>query len=440
MTPRSDIAALLIQVPPLPPETPVSAVGDLFLQDDYSRMLSLPVVDNGFVIGSVSRSQLINIFLRPFGREIYGPRKISNVMNTRPLTVRVDQPLEAAAQFVAANIPAPLTEDFVIVGGDDRYLGMGVVLDLLREMERRVALSNDQLSAANQQLKSSQAQLVQSEKMASLGQMVAGIAHEINTPLGYVRNNVEMVNSVFGQLGAALADYEKLMDLMTTDAPDENAVNAQIERVIATRAGLGQGTVLLDDTAALLKDTVFGVDQIKDLVVNLRNFSRLDQARVAEVSLNDCLEQTLVIARNVIKDKVEIIKRYGTLPPVRCSPSQINQVLLNIISNAAQAIEHDQGRLLLKTETVPGWALISIQDNGKGIPRENLKKIFDPFFTTKPIGHGTGLGLSISFQIIQAHGGEIKVGSEVGRGTKFVISLPLEPVAVSEPQQHAIAA
>ena len=440
VTVRSDIAPLLIAVEPLTPQTPVAAVGELFLREDYSRMLSLPVVDNGSVVGGVSRSQLINIFLRPFGREIYGPRKISNVMNTQPLTVRVDQPLEAAAQFVVDRLPTPLTEDFIIVDGDDRYLGMGVVLDLLREMERRVALSNQKLSETNQRLKQSQAQLVQSEKMASLGQMVAGIAHEINTPLGYVRNNVEMMNSVFGQLGKALADYEGLMELMTADAPDEQAVNAQIERVISTRTELGGGTTLLDDTAALLKDTVFGVDQIKDLVVNLRNFSRLDQARVAEVSLNDCLDQTLMIARNVTKDKVEIIKRYGSLPPIRCSPSQINQVLLNIISNAAQAIEHDHGRLLLKTETVPGWALISIQDNGKGIPPENLKKIFDPFFTTKSIGHGTGLGLSISFQIIQAHGGEIKVVSEVGRGTKFVIRIPLEPVPIVEPLQQTVAA
>jgi two-component system NtrC family sensor kinase len=430
--PATEIAALLTRVSPITPQTTISAVGEMFLHPDHAPLLSLPVVQAGVVVGSVSRHQLINIFLMRFGREVYGNRPVAQVMNSKPLLVAIDQPLAAAAQYVAANISTPITEDFIITDSG-RYLGIGIVLDLLRAMEQRVARSTASLAEAYSQLKSSQAQLVQSEKMASLGQMVAGVAHEINTPLGYVRNNVEIVQDVFAQLRGVLGDHEHLLDLMSAETPDEAAIHAQLLKASSASAELCEANTL-DDTEALFKDTLFGADQIKELVVNLRNFSRLDQARVAEVSLNDSLEQTLVIARNLLKGKVEIFRRFGEIPPVSCSPSQINQVFLNLISNAAQAIEHDAGRLLLKTEVDTEQVHVSIQDNGKGIAQEHLQKIFDPFFTTKPIGQGTGLGLSICYQIVQAHGGSIRVASIVGKGSRFVVSLP---IATAQPQAVA---
>jgi two-component system NtrC family sensor kinase len=358
-------------------------------------------------------------------------------MNAQPLQVGIDQPLEAAAQHVAGNIRTPISEDF-IVSDKGHYLGVGIVLDLLRAMEQRVAASTASLADAYRQLKASQAQLVQSEKMASLGQMVAGVAHEINTPLGYVRNNVEITQSVFEQLREVLSDHELLLNMMASEEPDEEAIHAQLLKASSATADLRESKTL-EDTEALLKDTLFGTDQIKELVVNLRNFSRLDQARLAEVNLNDSLEQTLVIARNVLKGRVEIIRRLENIPPVSCSPSQINQVFLNLISNAAQAIEHDEGRLLLKTESDGEHVHVSIQDNGKGIAQENLQKIFDPFFTTKPIGQGTGLGLSICYQIVQAHGGNIRVASIPGKGSRFVVSLPIASALPQTPTQ-AIAA
>jgi signal transduction histidine kinase len=301
-----------------------------------------------------------------------------------------------------------------------------------------VQARTQELRKALGDLRLQQAQLVQSEKMASLGQMVAGVAHEINTPLGYVRNNVEITQSVFEQLRSVLGDHEHLLNMMAAEEPDEEAIHAQLLKASGAAADLRESNTL-EDTEALLKDTLFGTDQIKELVVNLRNFSRLDQARVAEVNLNESLEQTLVIARNVLKGRVEIIRRLAEIPAVSCSPSQINQVFLNLISNAAQAIEHDAGRLLLKTEADSEHVHVSIQDNGKGIAQEHLEKIFDPFFTTKPIGQGTGLGLSISYQIVQAHGGNIRVASIPGKGSRFVVSLP---IASANPQVHtqAIAA
>lgn len=416
------IAGLLKTVSPLRADTTVDAAADVFLDPDNAGLLCLPVVQAGTVLGTVSRHALNKVFLQRFGRELLGAKPVTVLMNPEPLVVRVDTPLEAAVADVSAKIGSPLTEDFVITDADGLYLGMGIVLDLLGALRVRVERDAAQLAQAYRSLKSSQAALVQSEKMASLGQMVAGVAHEINTPLGYVRNNVEMMRSLVEELSSHLLDHRRLVELLTQHPLDEDALAEQLARVEDPMMALDPET--LEDNRALLDDTLFGVDQIRDLVLNLKNFSRLDQARLATVSLNDCLEQTLTIANNVLKNRVEVIKRYGEIPAVSCSPSQINQVLLNLITNAAQAMPETGGKLLLKSEVDEQWVRVSVQDNGKGIAPEHLPKIFDPFFTTKAVGEGTGLGLSISYQIVEAHQGRLDVASKLGVGTRFVLSLP----------------
>ena len=422
MTTNSDISSLLTLSDPFSSAIRISEAAEEFLRDDRAHLLSIPIVEDKIVIGSISRYQLINIFLMPFGREIYGTRPITKIMNKAPLLVSIEQSLEAAAQHVASKITTPITEDFIITK-DGRYLGIGIVLNLLNAVEQKATLSSKRLEEAYQQLKHSQAQLVQSEKMASLGQMVAGVAHEINTPLGYVRNNIEMMQNALLQMRSVLNHHELLLEQISAESPDEEEISKSL--INASSASSELHEALPDDEMdALFKDTLFGADQIKELVINLRNFSRLDQAKVADINLNDCLEQTLVIANNVLKGKTEVVKRLGEIPSVGCSPSQINQVFLNLITNASQAIEHSAGRIVLKTEHDAEWVHVSVQDNGKGISQENLKQIFDPFFTTKPIGQGTGLGLSISFQIVQAHGGTIRVSSILGKGSRFVVSLP----------------
>ena len=190
---------------------------------------------------------------------------------------------------------------------------------------------------------------------------------------------------------------------------------------------------VLDELQGLVKDGLYGIEQISEIVVNLRNFSRLDRSKVASFNLNEGLESTLLLARHDLKNHT-IKKNFGDIPAVTCSPSQINQVFLNLISNAAQASEAGRGVITLTTRRQDAdHVAVEVQDNGKGIPPEVLPKIFDPFFTTKDVGKGTGLGLSIVYKIVEQHGGKISVDSALGVGTKFTVMLPLSP---PEPQQE----
>lgn len=413
--------SLLVHVDPLTPAHTVNEASDLFLKEDYQRFLCLPVVDDGRPVGTVSRSDLQKIFMSRYGRELLGDKEVIRVMNPKPLVIDVDMPMDRASQFVADNIRFPITEDFVLVR-EGIYQGVGYVIDLLRAMERQLDQRNGELASAYHRLQSSQSQLVQSEKMASLGQMVAGVAHEINTPLGYVRNNLGLAREMFDQALGMVRTYEDFLALLTSGLADEETVQSRLASIMAAKEAF-EASYSAEDVGVLFEDTDYGIGQISEIVLNLKNFSRLDQAPVDNVDLNECLDSALLIARNVLKHKAEVIKAYGRLPRVSCAPSQINQVFLNLLTNAAQAIE-TQGRILIKTYADEHYVHAIVQDTGKGIAAEHLKRIFDPFFTTKGIGEGTGLGLSIAYQILQAHKGHIRVASEVGAGTKFCVSLP----------------
>ncbi|GBU15580.1 hypothetical protein AwPolaro_09580 [Polaromonas sp.] len=294
---------------------------------------------------------------------------------------------------------------------------------------RLLNLTHLQLQTANDDLKESQVYMVQSEKMSALGQMVAGIAHEINTPLAYVKGTIDV-------LAEQLPPVKKLSQLcqaFTTHARkpagerDHALAQKQLREVEEVSRDLAD-TGVIEEMETLLKDGVRGIEQISEIVLNLKNFSRLDRARVSEFSVQDGLQSTLLLLRNSIKDRIEIRYDYQDVPNIQCSPSQINQVFLNIISNAAQAMadKPEKGVITLRTLFEGGdMVRVEIQDNGQGIPKEVMGKIFDPFFTTKAIGQGTGMGLSISYKIIQQHGGVILVDSEPGSGTLFSILLPI---------------
>ncbi len=292
-------------------------------------------------------------------------------------------------------------------------------------LEQKVAERTKELSHAYKRLKASQTQLVQAEKMSSLGQMVAGLAHEINTPLGYIRNNVEMIKRSFKDVEGLMTDYDKLMLLLAAEDADEELLGEQMQAALEKSSDFRENEVI-EETFQLIEDSHYGVEQISELVGNLKDFSRLDLAMVENINMNESLDKVLKIAHHKLKNKVVVKKQYAEpLPKVKCSPSQINQVFLNLLTNAAQAIAAEQGEIVLKTWADKGMVHVAVQDNGTGIPKDKIGKIFDPFFTTKPIGEGTGLGLSISHQIIRQHQGSIRVASEVGKGTRFTVSLPV---------------
>ncbi|MBK7301467.1 MAG: ATPase [Moraxellaceae bacterium] len=404
----------------------LSVVADAFLHPDYKDCLSVAVVNQHHQpVGMISRHQLTDVFLKKFGRDLFGNRPVSDFMRQQALAVDVNNSLLQASSYITANMVFPLSEDFIITQAG-RYVGMGAVLHLLSAMEKQISQSAQDLNKAYKQLSSSQAQLVQSEKMAALGQMVAGVAHEINTPLGYVNNNVEMMREFFAQMSFMLQAHERVANTILSPNTSDVDIAESLAALDDAKADIDL-TQWFADLDSLFNDTFYGVEQISELVSGLKDFSRLDQAVMDNISLNDCVENALLIARNTLKYKVEVIKRLEVLPHIRCTASQINQVLLNLFTNAAQAIG-DKGYLLIKTWSDEQQVYVSVQDTGKGIEPQNLAKIFDPFFTTKPVGQGTGLGLSISYKIIQQHGGSIRVVSQVGKGTRFVIALPRHAV------------
>lgn len=417
-----EIFSLIKPIEAISPDSPLETLADYFSAPKNADLLSLPIVENGRPIGVISRYRFMDIYLKRYARELYGKRPVRDFINTTPLLVELDQPITEAAQHVASNMKFPLTEDFIVTRRG-RYLGVGFVMDLLKVMEQQMRANNAELEKAYTQLQSSQMALVQSEKMASLGQMVAGVAHEINTPLGYVQNNVTLGQELFLHIQNMIAEYESLVDNLMDEHADEVQISTQMQSISLMRHETN-AQEMLGEMHGLMADSLYGIDQISELVLNLKDFSRMDAAATDSISINDCIESALNIGRHVLKNKVSVIKELGVIPHLTCSPSQLNQVFLNLFTNAAQAIE-DHGTLTIRTWHDADAIHISVADSGKGIPEDVISRIFDPFFTTKPVGQGTGLGLAISHQIIQQHGGAIRVDSQLGEGTTFTLSLPL---------------
>ena len=309
-------------------------------------------------------------------------------------------------------------DDFVCKPFDHNELRVRV-----RAGERIIQLEQT-LAEQNRQLREAQAALVQNEKLASLGQLAAGVAHEVNNPLAYVTNNVSVLRE----------DMQAAMGLLET----YRGVRASLPPEVAAEAARQEAEIDLpfiqENYVRQFDKSLEGLKRVRDIVLNLRDFARLDEAEVKEADLNAAIESTVEIIRHEMKKKsLRFETDFGDLPPVLCHPGKINQVFLNLLINAVHACD-EGGEIRVWTRAEPGGegVVIAVRDDGKGIAPEHLPRIFDPFFTTKPVGQGSGLGLSVSYGILRDHGGRLEAESEVGKGTTFRVRLPLKPSSQEE--------
>jgi two-component system NtrC family sensor kinase len=288
-----------------------------------------------------------------------------------------------------------------------------------QELERH----NAELSAQKAILTSLQAQLMQSEKMASLGQLAGGVAHELNNPAGFIYSNMESLDQYTSSLARLLSVYDRasLSPELTAQA---NAIKQEIKY-----------EEVLPELSSIIADCQEGARRIRDIVMNLRTFSRLDEAEVTQVDIHAGIDSTIrILSHYYNSDHIALKREYAELPQVHCFAGQLNQVWMNLLMNAAQAIGDAPGEVRIETGVKDEMVFVRISDTGSGIKPEDMGKLFDPFFTTKPVGVGTGLGLSISYGIITSHGGTITVESTPGKGTTFTTLIPLDP------RPHTIAA
>jgi hemerythrin-like metal-binding protein len=284
----------------------------------------------------------------------------------------------------------------------------------LADANRALESERQALVESLAQLQQTQARLLQSQKMAAVGQLAAGVAHEINNPIGFVNSNLGSLTGYVEHMLTLLAAYEKTLVRMPP------VLRASIERLPAH----AELNYIREDAPDLLRECKEGLARVKRIVSDLRDFSRADTVDWASVDIQEVLDGALQVAWNEVKYKAEVIKEFAPLPPVHCSATQLGQVFVNLLVNAAHAIA-ERGTITLRTGTVPGFVWIEISDTGAGMSAETQKRIFEPFYTTKPVGQGTGLGLSISWDIVERHGGSLEVQSSPGHGSCFRITLPI---------------
>ena len=278
-----------------------------------------------------------------------------------------------------------------------------------------VEVKNHEVEKTNKEISVTQSQLLQQEKMASIGQLAAGVAHEINNPMGFISSNLGTLGKYTNRLTEFINTQSVVIEsLQSTEASG---------RLKDTRKKL-KLDYIVEDIEELIKESLDGAERVKKIVQNLKSFSRVDGAEYSHADINECIESTLNIVRNELKYKAVVEKEYGEIPLTKCYPQQLNQVFVNLLVNAAQAIEK-QGVIKIRTWNGDGSIYVSISDTGQGIPEEKLNRIFEPFFTTKDAGKGTGLGLSITCDIVKKHKGEITVESKAGKGSTFIVKIPV---------------
>mgnify|MGYP000135278622 CR=1 FL=1 len=286
--------------------------------------------------------------------------------------------------------------------------------EIIRTREQALRRSNKELNKANEELRESQAQLVQSEKMASIGMLAAGVAHEINNPISYIKSNLTSLRGYAGNLQGIIVDLQAGLK----DSPEALKI---LEQLIQDH----DIEFMLEDLEPLVDESRDGVERVAEIVQSLKSFARPQDNERMMTNLNEQLDVTLRMIWNELKYHCKVHRVFDQVPDIYCNAGQLNQVFMNLILNASHAIE-GRGDIYIRTRFEHGHVVVEIEDNGSGIDEENLNSLFNPFFTTKPVGKGTGLGLSVSLGIIEAHGGRIKVASKVGEGSCFSVILPVK--------------
>ncbi|WP_206057518.1 sensor histidine kinase [Nitrincola schmidtii] len=339
-----------------------------------------------------------------------------NLMETRPITGTHELMYQNASLIYLGHYDARELICLVIQDATQTALTQMKLAKTLNKLNQE----HKQLHTLNQQLKEAQSQLVQNEKMAAVGQLAAGVAHEINNPMSFIKSNIECLQHYTQRL----VEMGHYLESLLQKQEDQQIIVSLMRQKEALDI-----EQIEEELPELINETLDGAKRIQDITGSLRDFSRLDSSEWQLADIHEGLESTLKIVNHEIKYTVnEIVKDFGKLPKIYCLPSQLNQVFLNLLVNASHAIDKD-GKIIIETRFLEDSNQITIRitDNGAGIPKTILSKIFDPFFTTKEIGTGTGLGLSISYGIIQAHQGSIEVNSTIDQGTSFLITLPINP-------------
>lgn len=312
----------------------------------------------------------------------------------------------------------------VLIGADGTTLGLAAVgrdLSQTLDLTARLAESNQQLEGALLQLekthatlKATQAQLVQSEKMRALGQVVAGVAHEMNTPLGFIGNNLAHLAHLVPALQQLLVAYAAL----------KARADSQQQAAITIAESAVNLEYLWDDLRDVVTESQQGLERLSGIVQSLRTFVRLDEAQMKAADLNQGLTSTVRIVRSLYKERIEIIEQYAPLPPIMCHHGELNQVFLNLLTNATQAIT-DKGQIWVSSAVRDQQIVVTVRDTGEGMSAATLAHLGEPFFTTRPVGVGTGLGLAVSFRIIERHHGQLRFTSTPGQGTVATVTLPI---------------
>ncbi len=374
--------------------------------------------------GSVGLEQLLNYLTSWLAQHILGMDK---AMARQIDSIRAGATPQAACEEEAKHATDPATSSLLDAMASLYHIISSrndALTELNRSLEAKVEARTSELARANYQLeqehavmkallsqiKETQQQLLQSEKMAAIGQLAAGVAHEINNPIGFVNSNL-------GSLKAYTSNLLRLIEAYESSQPE----------VIARARQAADLEFLREDLPSLLAESQAGLDRVTRIVQDLKDFSRVDQAERQRADLNAAMNSTLNIVRNELKCKADVIVELGDIPEIDCAPAQLNQVFMNLLVNAAQAIS-GHGKIFVRSGFDKGNVWFEIEDTGAGMSAETRSRIFEPFFTTKPVGKGTGLGLSISYDIVvKRHQGRLEVHSEFGRGSRFRIWLPIVP-------------